>query len=156
LLTFTLSLSQPEFFLLLDIFFIYISNVILFPGLPSGNPLFYSPPPVSMKVLHHSPTHPLLSSCPGIPLYWGIEPPQALRPFFPLMFNKAILCHICGWSHGSLHVYSLVDGPVPRSSERSGQLTLLLLSWACKLPQLLQFLLQILHRGLHTQSNGWL
>ena len=33
-----------------------------------------------------------------------------------VLSNKAILCHICGWSHGSLHVYSLVGGPVPRSS----------------------------------------
>jgi hypothetical protein len=32
------------------------------------------------------------------------------------MSNKAILCHMCSWSHGSLHVYYLVGGPVPRSS----------------------------------------
>jgi hypothetical protein len=59
------------------------------------------------------PTHLLPSSCPGIPLQWGIEPPQAQGPLLPLMSNKAIFCHICGWSHGSLHVYSLVGDPVP-------------------------------------------
>jgi hypothetical protein len=49
-----------------------------------------------------------------------------MRKILPLMSNKAILCHLCGQSHGSLHVYSLVGGPVPRSSGRSSWLTLLL------------------------------
>jgi hypothetical protein len=31
------------------------------------------------------------------------------------MSHKAILCYIFGWSHGSLHVYSLVGGLVPGS-----------------------------------------
>jgi hypothetical protein len=44
--------------LLLDIFFIYISNAI--PKVP------YTLPPSC------SPTHPLLLLGPGIPLYWGI------------------------------------------------------------------------------------
>jgi hypothetical protein len=29
---------------------------------------------------------------------------------------KAIFCYICSWSHGFLHVYSLVGGLVPGSS----------------------------------------
>ena len=47
--------GSPQFklFLLLDIFFIYISNVILFPGLPSENPLPILPPPNSMRALPH-------------------------------------------------------------------------------------------------------
>jgi hypothetical protein len=45
------------FFLLFDISFIYISNVILFPGLPSGTPLSHSPSPASMRVLLHPSTH---------------------------------------------------------------------------------------------------
>jgi hypothetical protein len=44
------------FFFFSDIFFIYISNFFSFPGLPFGNPLSYSPPPVSMRVLSHTPT----------------------------------------------------------------------------------------------------
>jgi hypothetical protein len=55
-----------------------------------------------------------LPSYPGIPLHWGIEPPQPQGLLLPLMSNKFILCHICGQSHGSLHVYSLIGGPVPR------------------------------------------
>ena len=61
------------FLFLLDIFFIYISNVIPFPGFPSKNPL--SPP-----CLPYSPTHPLLLLGPGIPLHWGIEPSQNQAP----------------------------------------------------------------------------
>jgi hypothetical protein len=67
-----------SFFFLLDIFFIYISNVIPFPGFPSENPLSPSPPPCS-------PTHPLPLPGPGIPLYWGIEPLQDQGPLLPLM-----------------------------------------------------------------------
>jgi hypothetical protein len=78
------------------------------------------------------PTHPFPSSCPGIPLHWGIKHPQAQGLLLPLMSDKAILCHICGRSHGSLHVYSLVGGPVPRSFGESGPLTLLLLPRGCK------------------------
>jgi hypothetical protein len=46
------------FLFLLDIFFIYISNVIPFPGFPSKVPLS-----------HHPPTQPSLLPCPGIPLH---------------------------------------------------------------------------------------
>ena len=38
---------------LLDIFFIYISNVIPFPGFPPGKPLSYPCSPASMRVLSH-------------------------------------------------------------------------------------------------------
>jgi hypothetical protein len=58
---------------LLDIFFIYISNVIPFPSFPSENPPSLAPQPT------HS------HSWPGIPLYWGIEPSQDQRPLLPLM-----------------------------------------------------------------------
>jgi hypothetical protein len=54
-------------YFLLSIFFIYISNVIPFPGFPFENPLSPSPSPCS-------PTHPLPIPGPGISLYWGIEP----------------------------------------------------------------------------------
>jgi hypothetical protein len=63
-----------------------------------------------------SPTQPLQLPCPGILLHRGIEPSQNQGPLIPLMTNKAILCYICGWSHGFLHVYSLVGGLVPGSS----------------------------------------
>jgi hypothetical protein len=87
---------------------------------------FYSPFPCFCKSVPR-PTHPLPPFRPGIPLHWGIEPSQDL----PLMPNKAILCYICSWSHGSHHVYSLLDGLVPGSSGGSGWLTLLFFLWGC-------------------------
>ena len=79
--------------LLLDIFFIFISNVIQVSLYP------IPPPTASMRVFPYPP------HCPPIPLHSGIEPFQDQGPFIPLMPDKAILCYICGWSHGSLHVY---------------------------------------------------
>jgi hypothetical protein len=100
-------------------YFLYL-HFKCYPQVSLQKPLSYSPSP--------PPTHTLLPSCPGLPLHWGIKPPQAQGPFLPLKFNKAILCHICSWSSGSLHVHSLVDGPVPGISGAggSGLLTLLL------------------------------
>jgi hypothetical protein len=72
------------FLFLLDIFFIYISNFIPFPHFPSENPLSHAPSPCSL-------THPLLLSCPRIPLHWGIEPSQDQGPLLSLMSHKAIL-----------------------------------------------------------------
>jgi hypothetical protein len=99
----------------LDILFIHISNVISLPGFPSGNPL-PPPPPASMRVLPPS-THTLMPPNPGIPLYLGTKPSQVQRPLLTLMSDKAIPWYICHWSYGSLHVYSLVGGLVPGSSE---------------------------------------
>jgi hypothetical protein len=53
-----LDFNPNSFLLLLDIFFIYISNAI--PKVPYTLPL------------PSSPTHPLPLLSPGIPLYWGI------------------------------------------------------------------------------------
>jgi hypothetical protein len=55
---------------LLDIFFIYISNIIPFPGFPSKK----YPSPTPCPCSPHSPTHPLLLPDPGIPPHWEIEP----------------------------------------------------------------------------------
>jgi hypothetical protein len=65
-------------------------------------------------------THPLLPPYSGIPLHWGIEPSQHQLPLLPLIPDKAILCYIFGWSHGSFHMYLLVGGLVPGSSEGGG------------------------------------
>jgi hypothetical protein len=95
---------------LLDIFFIYISNVIPFTSfLPTPPPemLYPIPPPLaSMRVFPHPSTH----SCPhpGIPLHWVIKSSQDQGLLLPLIPNKATLCYICGWSHGSFHVYYFV------------------------------------------------
>jgi hypothetical protein len=96
-------------FLLVNLL-IYISNVILIPGFPF--------PP-------HPPTHSFLPYHPSIPLLWGIEPPQDQEPLLPLVPDKAVLYYICSWSHGSLHVNSLVGVLVPGSSEGTGWLIFL-------------------------------
>jgi len=96
-------------------------------------------PPSSIRVFplpnHPSflPPHPDLS-------YTGVHPWQDQGLLLPLVPNKAILCYICSWSHGSVHVYSLDGGLVPVSS---GWLALLFL-WGCKPLQLLQSFLYLL------------
>jgi hypothetical protein len=72
-------LAQGFFFFvsLLDIYFIYISNVVHFPGFPSENP--YSLP---LSLLTNPPTP---NPGPGIPLQWGIETSQDQWSFFSLM-----------------------------------------------------------------------
>jgi hypothetical protein len=62
------------------------------------------------------PFHPLPLPGPSVPLHWRIKPSQDQGHLLPLMTNKAILCYISSWSHGSLHVYSLVGCLVPGSS----------------------------------------
>ena len=79
-------------------------------------PPSHPPSPASVRVLS-PPTQSLPFSCPGIPLHWNIKHRQVQRLLLPLMANKAILCHICARSHESLHVYTLVGGPVPGNSQ---------------------------------------
>ena len=72
----------------LDILFVYILNVIPFPGFPSANPLskhplscFYegAPPPIHLPLCHH----------PSIPLHWGIKPSKDQGPPLQLMPDKS-------------------------------------------------------------------
>jgi hypothetical protein len=86
------------------------------------NPLFPSP-------YTCLPTHPLPVPCPGIPLHWGIKPSQVQGTLLPLMSNKDILFYVCSWSHGSLHVYSLVGSLVSGSAEGSGWLIVFFFQW---------------------------
>jgi hypothetical protein len=102
------------------------------------------------------PTHPLLTHSPSIPLHWDIEPAQNKGPPFLLMLDKIIMCYICSWSHGYLHVYSLVDSLVPGSFEGSGWLILLFFLWGCKPLQFLQSFLKLLHWGRCAESDCWL
>jgi hypothetical protein len=81
---------------------------------PLHKPFIPSPHPASMRVPPHLLTYSCLTSL--VFPYWGIDPSQDQGPLLPLMPNKAILCNICGWSHGSFHVYSLVSGLGPGSS----------------------------------------
>ena len=119
----------PYFIFLLDILFICISKVIPFPGFPSENSLSHLPS-------HCLLTHPLPLPCPGIPLHWDIEPSQDQGPLLPLMPDKAILCYICFWSYGSLHVYSLVVGLSPLELSGVWLVDIVVLPMSCKLLQL--------------------
>ena len=99
---------------------------------PPETPYPISPIPASIRVC--PPTiHPLLPPHPHIPLHWGIKPSQNQGPLLPLMPDKAILCCIYSWSHGSHHVYSSVGGSDPEST---GWLMLFFL-WGYKHLQLL-------------------
>jgi hypothetical protein len=127
--------------------FSHISNVILSPGLPSRNPLSHPPSPATMRVLPHPVTH---SCLPALAFsYTGVSNSHRTKGcFLPMRSNKAILCHICSGSHGFLHVYSLVGGPVLGvwgRGEVTRRLILLLLPQGCKPTQFLQSLVQLPH-----------
>ena len=133
-----------SFLFYFDIYFIYISNAVPFPGFTSWLPisllpLFYqifslfilqmlSHSLVSPPKIHYPlpllPNLPTPIPGPGIPLYWDIEPSQDQGPHLPLMTDQAILCYICSQSRESHHVFSLIDGLVPGSSGVTGQFIL--------------------------------
>jgi hypothetical protein len=75
--------------LVLDIFFTYISNIFPLTGVPCRNPLSYPPSPYFYEGAP-PPTHSFLSSCPGIPLHWGIAYPEA--QWLLLILALLILC----------------------------------------------------------------
>jgi hypothetical protein len=110
---------------LLDIFLYLYFKYYPLSWFPIQKPPSLSPSPCS-------PSHPLLLPGPGIPLHWGIETSQDQGPLLPLMTDKAILCYIWGWSHGSFHVYSLVGSLAPGNSGGTGWFILLFLLWGCK------------------------
>jgi hypothetical protein len=66
------SLFIEYFIFLLNILFIYISNVSPFPDFPFTNPIYYPPSPCFYEGAH-LPNHTLLATIPGIPLHWGME-----------------------------------------------------------------------------------
>jgi hypothetical protein len=84
------------------------------PVSPLKTPYPILPPHASMRVIDQ-PSNQLSPHHPGINLHWGMEPSQDQGPLLLLMTNKAILWYICSWSHGTLHVCSLVGGLVPGS-----------------------------------------
>ena len=81
-----------------------------FQVIPPQLPSPFSPLPfASMRVL----LYPLTCSH-LIPLTYPFPGASSL-PFL-LISDKAILCYICSWSPGSLHMQSLIGGLVPGSS----------------------------------------
>lgn len=94
--------SGERQFFLLDILCIYISKVMPFPAPPHA---------LSLCLYEDAtlPTHLLLPHHPGIPGKTSLHRTKDFSSYW------------C-WSHGSLHVYSLVGSLVPGSSGRSGWL----------------------------------
>ena len=71
-------------------------------------------PSASMRVLPYPPTHSHLTAL-AFPYTGASSLHRTKGPLLPLMSIKAILCYVCGWSHRSLHMYSLFGGLVPGS-----------------------------------------
>jgi hypothetical protein len=112
------------------------------------------PPLASIRVLLHPPTH---SCLPVLSFpYTGASTPSDPRATPPTDVKQG---HIFSKSHGSLHGFLRLHfgwWSVPRRSGGSGLLTLLLLLWCFKPPQLLHSLLQLLHQEPCSQFNDWL
>jgi hypothetical protein len=86
---------------------------------------------------------------------WPIsQPPFFFLTLLPLMPYKAILCYICGRSHGSIYVYSLVCGLVPGSSEGIWLVDNVVLPMGLQTPSAPSVLSLTLPLGTHAQSNG--
>ena len=98
-------LSRSQFFILLSILFIYISNDIHLPCFPSNPP---HPTSYSLCLYEGASPHstPRPPHCSNIPLCWGIKPSQDQGLLLQLMPDKAILCYTSSWSYGPYHVYS--------------------------------------------------
>jgi len=90
------------FYFFLDYFmYLYFKCYPLYPPSHNPFPFFYEDVP--------TPTHPL----PPQHLHWG-NSLHRTKGFSS--YRCWTICYICGWSHKSLHVYSLVGGLVPGSS----------------------------------------
>jgi hypothetical protein len=111
-----LQLSLPLFL------FIYFSCVIPFPSPPSPKPLFHPPPPASMMVFH-LPSHSSHSSLDS-PSLGHLSSLHGTKDFSSHWCLSRPSSAIFGWSHGSLHVYSLVGSLDPGSSG-------VLVGWYC-------------------------
>ena len=94
------------FYFLLDIFFIYISNFILFPSFPHSRkyPSPFRLPPLLWGCSSTHPTTP--TSLPSIPLYWGIyqafigprtSPPINACEGHPLLYMQLEPCVLLSW-----------------------------------------------------------
>ena len=145
-------------FFLLDILFIYISNVISFHGFPLETPYSILPLPASMRVLPHPSTHPPTPTSP--PWHCPIlrhrqalpgtraTPPTDVQQGHPLphmwLGPWVPPCVLFGWwsspqgAPGGLSCWTVAPPP----------------PWACKTPQLLQSLLQLLHPGPAVSPMG--
>jgi hypothetical protein len=125
------SVSLFSFYWIFSLFTFQMLSPFLVSPPETPYPIPIPPPPrphASMRL--HSPLPP----CPEIPLHWGIKPSRSLLLLMP---DKAILCYIYGWSHGSLHVYFLVSGLVPGSSGEVLLVNIVVLPMGLRTPSVL-------------------
>jgi hypothetical protein len=78
--------------------------------LTKTTPIPFSVSPASMMVLPHPPIHFCLSA-----LEFPYAGSSSLHRTKELQSHCCHISYICSWSHGSLHVYSLVGGLVPEN-----------------------------------------
>jgi hypothetical protein len=142
-------------FFLLEIFSIYKSNVIPFPG-PPRNPLSFPPHPAAIRIFPHPWTYSQLPTLEFPYMGLSVQSSQDQGPLLLLISNKAIHCYTCHWSLGSLHVYSLVSGLVPGSSGWSRWLILMFILWVANLFSSFSPFSNSSIGDPHSQSNGWL
>jgi hypothetical protein len=90
---------QFAFFHFYWLFYLFTFQVISLSRFTSTSPL--SPSPYLYEGAS-PPSYPLLPQRFSISLPWVIEPPLDQGAPLPMMFDKAVLCYICSWSHGSL------------------------------------------------------
>jgi hypothetical protein len=132
---------------------LYILNYIHLPRYPSttGHPLPSALSPFSFCLYEGSPSPTLTTPLQHSPMlgYQTSTGPRASSP----INDKAILCYLYIWSHGSLPVHTLVESLVPRCTEWSGQPTLFFL-WGCNPSLLLPSFCYLPH--LVFWADGWL
>ena len=140
--------------MLLDIFFIYISNAFHIPGLPFRDSLS---PPISPCLYQGAspPTHPLPSSWAGIPLHWNIKYTQAqghLNPLLPTRSYSAT--YPTGTMSPSMYILWLVVQCLEALGGGVWSVETVAPSMGLQTPQLLQSHLQLLHQGPYAHSKG--
>jgi hypothetical protein len=118
---------NSRLFFFLDIFFIYISNVFPFPGLPFGTPISHPSSPASMSVRPYPPTHSYLPDlefpytgalntlrpeglffhwCPTRPssaTYVASAMSHSMCILWLLVQSLGVPGYLAGWHHCSLH-----------------------------------------------------
>jgi hypothetical protein len=96
-------------------------------------PTPHLPSPLPLPLWRYSPTNLFCPNVPTSPLHLGIKLPWVQGPPLPLLSDKAILCYICFWNHGSLQVHSSVVDLDSWRTWWSGQL-MLFFQWGCHPP----------------------
>jgi hypothetical protein len=125
-----------------------------FPVFPHPKTPISSPPPPSLRVFPHPPTH---SRIPALAFpYTAASSLHRSCPPIDVQQDHLLL-YICSWIHGCLYVYSLVGVLVPGSSGGggvAGWLIFLFFLWGLQNPSAPSVLSLTPLLGTHAQSHG--